>query len=349
MVAALTLGGMSACKSAESTKEVKQESSSKGQKEEKNQKSKSYEMTLESTEYTLPEEDSAPLNGRVLKVKVSIKNIGKEALRLSPDDFALYVKDEKMKAYSKYDEDRLSFDVVDPGRKVSGAIYFDVKEASSYELEYKKHRTTPSEKEKPEKIKFVIDGKKLTNKAKALERPAKALEAYLNAGFYDKDIDKMKDLTGEDGAEFQKMVAESVKKSSLAGSSLSGMTEESLDIYFKNFKTALQKNVKFETKVISMDADGRTAEVEIKAKPLALRDLRPKVEAEQKRIQSENPNISYDELKKQVFEYASSQLPEVGTSSVEESAVVKMNSNGDDRWRLDDSTGDRISRILYTY
>ncbi|QTR80787.1 DUF5105 domain-containing protein [Bacillus cytotoxicus] len=33
---------------------------------------------------------------------------------------------------------------------------------------------------------------------KGLERPAKALEAYLNAGFYDKDVDKMKDLTGED-------------------------------------------------------------------------------------------------------------------------------------------------------
>lgn len=72
----------------------------------------------------------------------------------------------KMKAYSKYGEDRLSFDVVDPGRKVSGAIYFDVKE--------------------------------LANKEKGLERPAKALEAYLNAGFYDKDVDKMKDLTGED-------------------------------------------------------------------------------------------------------------------------------------------------------
>ncbi|EOV9525705.1 DUF5105 domain-containing protein [Bacillus cytotoxicus] len=31
-----------------------------------------------------------------------------------------------------------------------------------------------------------------------MERPAKALEAYLNAGFYDEDVDKMKDLTGED-------------------------------------------------------------------------------------------------------------------------------------------------------
>lgn len=146
-----------------------------------------------------------------------------------------------MKAYSKCDEGRLSFDVVDPGRKVSGAIYFDVKEASSYELEYKKHRTTPSEKEKPEKTKFVIDGKELANKAKALERPAKALEAYLNAGFYNKDVEKMKDLTGEDGAEFQKMVAESVKKSSLAGSSLSGMTEESLEIYINEEKKQCSK------------------------------------------------------------------------------------------------------------
>ncbi|MDH2889017.1 DUF4352 domain-containing protein [Bacillus cytotoxicus] len=87
---------MSACKSLESTKEFKQESASKGQKEEKNQKSKSYEMTLESAEYTLPERDSTPLNGRVLKGKVGIKNIGKEALRLSPDDFALYVKNENV-------------------------------------------------------------------------------------------------------------------------------------------------------------------------------------------------------------------------------------------------------------
>lgn len=71
-------------------------------------------------------------------------------------------------------------------------------------------------------------------KAKDLNRPAEALAAYLNAGFYDKDLEKMNELTGEDGKQFASMIENSVKTSSLSGSyTYSSIDEQSFTNYFK--------------------------------------------------------------------------------------------------------------------
>lgn len=94
-------------------------------------------MEFENAEFALPERYEKSINERILKVKVNIKNTGDKPLLLMEEDFSLYIKDEKMKLYDSNDEDLLNYEEIDKGRKVSGTLYFDVKEAPSYELEYK--------------------------------------------------------------------------------------------------------------------------------------------------------------------------------------------------------------------
>ncbi|MDM5188392.1 DUF5105 domain-containing protein [Bacillus sp. DX4.1] len=77
--------------------------------------------------------------------------------------------------------------------------------------------------------------------------------------------------------------------------------------------------------------------------------IRTKVEEEQKRIQSENPGIAYPELVKKGFDYMSSLLPEAEVSSIEESATIRMHSNGDNKWRIGEDGIRGLSRILYRY
>ncbi|WP_242220084.1 DUF5105 domain-containing protein [Bacillus cereus group sp. BfR-BA-01380] len=348
LLAALTIGGLSACNSSEGSAEVKQGSVSKDKNVKKSKKSKSYELTIEGAEYALPNIDKKTINGQVLKVNISVKNLGKKSLRVSNDDFSVYVKDEKMKSYSKYVEGEYLFNIedIEPNKKVSGVIYFDVKEASSYELVYKKRPDIEDENEKEEKTTFTIDSKGFADKRKELNRPAEALTAYLNAGFYDKDLDKMTELTGEDGKKFNEMLEKSVTSSG-ASVGLSSITEESMNNYFKNFKTALQKNVKFETNVVSVDKDGKTAEVEIKSKPLVFSSIRTKVQDKQTSIRSENPSMTYQELAKKSFDYMSSLLPEAEVSSTEESAKIEMHSNGDNKWHIDEDGIKDLARVFY--
>lgn len=349
LLAALTIGGLSACNSSEGSAEVKQGSESKDKNVEKSKKSNSYELTIEGTEYALPDSDEKPVNGQVLKVNISIKNLGKKSLRVSENDFSLYAKDEKMKPYSKYEEGEYHINIedIEPNKKVSGAIYFDVKEAPSYELVYKKRLDVEDDDAKEEKTTFTIDSKGFADKRKELDRPAEALTAYINAGFYDKDLDKMTELTGEDGKQFNEMLEKSVTSATMVGAGTSGITEESMNNYFKNFKAALQKNVKFETNVVSIDKEGKTAEVEIKSKPLDLSSIRTKVQDEQNRIKSENPSIAYPELVKQSFDYMSSIFPEAEVSSTEEEVTIEMHSNGDNQWRIDEDGIRSLSRVFY--
>ncbi|WP_243526527.1 DUF5105 domain-containing protein [Bacillus pseudomycoides] len=188
----------------------------------------------------------------------------------------------------------------------------------------------------------------VSKKSENANRPAEALTAYMNAGFYDKDIDKMSKLTGEDGKQFNEAMAEKVRKAVLSNyEGISSITEESVDNYFKNFKEAIRKKVKFETNVVYIYGEGKTAEVEIKSKPILVSSLRTKVEDEQKRILSENPSISNPKLIKQLYDYSPSILLEAEISSTEESLRVGMYNKGDDKWHINGEDIKGLPRILW--
>ncbi|WP_242218063.1 DUF5105 domain-containing protein [Bacillus cereus group sp. BfR-BA-01380] len=330
----LAIGFVSGCNSVKSSSNAAESKSAKvGEKE----KTKSVEFGVESAEYVLPEKFHKSINGKILKVRVNLKNIGDAPLSLMERDFALYQGDEEMKGYSSGDSDLIKSGEIDKGKKVSGSIYFDVKDASSYELVYKKYRLNP-DKEKEEKISIKIDGKELAKKAKDLDKPAEALSAYINAAFYDKDIEKINKLTGEDGKQYVKEVEKSFKTTSATRNDY-GIDEQQFMNYFKVFKETLQKKVKFETKVVAVSSNREITEVELKGKPLMISELQTKVENEGKKLLSENPSISRLDLIKKQFEYMTSIVPEAPIASSEETVTVNMKKYGKDQWRIEDQYG----------
>lgn len=337
--AILTVGFVSGCSSSESATEVKE---NKVYEVGDTGKTQNVELKLESAEFVLPEQFTKQTNDRILKVNVSLKNKGDKVIKMLPQDFYLYQKDEKTNLYYTTDPNMLKGGDVDKGRKVSGAIYYDVKDSSSYELVYKKFVMEPK-KEKEEKISFKIQGKELAKKAKELQRPAEALSAYLNAAFYDKDSDKINDLSGEDGTAFVKEV-ESSFKSTNDRIFNNQIDEQGLLNYFKALKTAFQKNVKFETKVISQNGD--KAQVELKAKPIILNDLSSKVQSEGMTIANQNPNITEEELTKKLFDYAVQLIPEARPSDTEEIVKITMLKQGKNQWRLDTASANQIMKVF---
>ncbi|PGS03685.1 DUF5105 domain-containing protein [Bacillus pseudomycoides] len=337
--AILTVGFVSGCDSSKSSTEVKE---NKVYGVGDTGKTQNIELKLESAEFVLPGQFAKQTNDRVLKVKVSLKNKGDKVIKMLPQDFSLYQKDEKTNLYYTSDPNELKGGDVDNGKKVSGTIYYNVKDSSSYELVYKKYIMDPK-KEKEEKISFKIQGKELAEKAKELQRPAEALTAYLNAAFYDKDSNKINDLSGEDGTAFVKAVESSFKRTNERMFN-NQIEEQGMLNYYKTLKTAFQKNVKFETKVVSLDGD--RAQVELKAKPIMLNELKSRFQSEAMTIANQNPNITKEELTKKLFDYAVQLIPEARPGDTEETVKITMLKHGKNQWRLDTASADQIMKVF---
>ncbi|WP_245749804.1 DUF5105 domain-containing protein [Bacillus nitratireducens] len=254
-----------------------------------------------------------------------MKTKGDEMLEISPYLFTLYQGDEKMKKYDKADLDKLRLIELEPGKKVSGTLYYEVNKASSYELVYSNEET--------ENVSFKIDTKEIEKNTKDLNKPAEALIAYINAIYYDKDVDKINKLSGEDGKQFTENILKEFKKDATS-STHNEISDQEFESYYKKLKSALQEKVTFKVKSAGSSPEEDKVEVELKVKPLLLSELQPKLNKENERLLRENPGIEQSKLFSQSFDYFISILPETKVSNKEKVIKVEMERYGKDQWRF---------------
>lgn len=343
--ALLTFGGVSGCDSAKSSTEVTEAKNGKGKAESKN-----VSMEIESAEYVLPEEYEESANNRILKIKVNIKNKGNKPLPISQDDFSLYDGDTKMKEYYSSAKDLLRFQDLDEGKKTSGTLYYEVKESDSYELVYKKAPADYKEEEgKQEKLTFKIDGKELKKNTGNLNKPGEALTTYINAIFYDKDVEKVEKSTGENAEELVSIVQQDLELMLRKELGFTFLDSQLVEAYFQSLKDALKEKVEFKTMTLSMNSDGEGAEVELRAKPLMVNDLKSKIQGEVNKIMTENPDIEEEELLKRVFEFQTTILKEAPTSDTEKVVKIFMEKNGDGKWRVEDFYEGEVIKALVSF
>lgn len=97
---------------------------------------KGLEVTLVSAEFTEPAEYSETVNGKVLTVKVEAVNNSDDKVMIDNTEFNIYDDtDNGLDQYYGYDTMPIA-DTVNKGKKVSGEIYFDVTESTTYQLIY---------------------------------------------------------------------------------------------------------------------------------------------------------------------------------------------------------------------
>lgn len=310
---------MTGCSSSQSSTTVKNGKASSS--------SKNVEVEVENAEYVLPL--SGAMGGinkdTVLKFKVSLKNKGDEMLEISPYLFTLYQGDEKMKKYDKADSNKLRLIELEPGKKTSGILYYEVNKASSYELVYSNEET--------KKVSFKIDTQEIEKNTKDLNKPAEALKSYINAIYYDKDINKINKLSGEDGKQFTQNIQQEFKKDALS-STHNGISDQEFENYYKKLKSVLQEKVTFKVKSVGSSPEEDKVEVELKVKPLLLSELQPKLHKENERLLKENPGIEQPKLFSQSFGYFISILPEAKVSDKEKVIKVEMERYGKEQWRF---------------
>jgi uncharacterized lipoprotein NlpE involved in copper resistance len=95
------------------------------------------EIVITKASFSAPQQFTAPKNGKVLTLEVDFNNQSETQVFVDNTEFNIYTKDgNKLEPYFGYEELALTGEI-NKGKKLSGKLYFDVKEADSYELIYK--------------------------------------------------------------------------------------------------------------------------------------------------------------------------------------------------------------------
>lgn len=108
------------------------------------------QLTISEAKFAKAEEFNQPKNGKVLSLKVEGENKGSSSFVLTNFDFNLYdTEGNKLEEYMSIELPQLQGEI-NAGKKSSGYLTYDVKEAEKYELVYKPNLITNQE------IKFEI-------------------------------------------------------------------------------------------------------------------------------------------------------------------------------------------------
>ncbi|MGN9863530.1 DUF5105 domain-containing protein [Bacillus swezeyi] len=314
--------------------------SASGEKED-TKKADNAEVKVLSSEYTLPDDSTTKLgeNELVLKVKVSIKNTGKEPLAVSKRSFSLYQGDSKVSDVNIYDErnERLTTATLNTDKSVEGYLYYQGEKGKKFQLEYAPE-TYGDEKVKP--IEFTIDGGSddMLNTAKKLDDPAKALLAYTDITLFGKDNADFEKLTGENKREIVTDYLEGGQKSLIK--SMGIYNEDQVDKKKLNKLLSTIQNVyqdKAKVKAVTKTITSEEATVEATVKPIDSSDTQKRV---QKRMEeyvkdSGKDYISRDELINPTIDVMAEELKKVETASSDKTVEVKMNKTKDGKWQLD--------------
>lgn len=97
---------------------------------------KGLEVTILSAEFTEPAEYSETVNGKVLTLTVEAVNNSDDKLMIDNTEFNIYDMDNNgLEQYYGYNDMAIA-DTINKGKKVTGKLYFDVTDSSSFELIY---------------------------------------------------------------------------------------------------------------------------------------------------------------------------------------------------------------------
>ncbi|MDA1477943.1 DUF5105 domain-containing protein [Bacillus changyiensis] len=318
----------------------KDSGSSKSANKEPEKSAGNAEVKVLNSEYTLPSDTSTKLgeNELVLKVKVSVKNTGNEPLYVDDSQFALYQDNSKVTDVSMYDtkDEELQSADLNKGKLVEGFLYYQVDKEKKYQLEY-----TPDShgSKKVDPITFEIDGNQITDTAKNLQDPAKALLAYTDVTLYGKNNEDFEKLTGENKREvvsdflkgFQKNLLRSldmlyVDVDKVDKKKLNTLTNTILHVYQEKTKvTAVTK---------TMTDDEATVEATITPidNDQALKQVSKRVEEYQK---SKGLKFYDVELKNASIDIMNDEIKKSKTASSDITVEVRFKKDDDGKWQLD--------------
>lgn len=171
--------------------------------------------------------------------------------------------------------------------------------------------------------------------------PKEAGEITVNAVVYNKDTDKVKDVYGEDGSEFEKEFEKSFKESFISTFSASLSGDVNIDKEVDDFYNALRKQVNektsYTTKVINDDKEN--PEIQFAVKGLDMKGVQAELTTELTKELTADPSIATDneKLAKKTMEVYTKAVQNADAVSETKNVNLKLtvNTKDDSLWKME--------------
>ncbi|MDT1959451.1 DUF5105 domain-containing protein [Carnobacterium divergens] len=272
-------------------------------------KSKVAEVQIEKGEYVVPfSEDGEGGSDTYIALQVKVKNKSKEQMYITADNFALYEKgeDEKINPITDY---KSGFKTSEEGGKLSAdkslklTILFNVKKDKEYSLNF---ATNSFDEDNKKDVELAVDQTQYKDSLKKLDEPKKALDAYMDVVFLNKENENYDNLVSTNSeeaiAEFKKAFNKVTKDYVVYNYK---PTDDELTTLFKNYQETEAKRATIETKLLGNT--GEKALVEVKFKGLSNDSIIDIIREYKEEYNDEND--TYDSEKSE--QYALTKYPEI--------------------------------------
>lgn|SRR5690625_1688349 len=302
------------------------------------------EAEVEDASYILAGDSGEGEDSGLLLINLNIKNVSDSSIDLFPENnMQLYDGDQQIDPSSEASMllDRDTTSSIGADKQKSMPVVFDVDKDTEYELNIEPRLTDPDAGDAD--VNIPIDTSEYNDSLEELQNPGKALEAYVETIFFDKDNSDYEELVSADKSDIQDDALKAFKER-LELNMSSKISDGDMEKYYKSFKQASAEQDEIEAEVVE-NAGGK-AKVELSYKALSFEDLMDELNEYKNKYREKNgfDSEKEDEYALKKFDSAIDKIEAKEGDDLD----IQMEEN-EGKWSVDDSDWDMTENIIRVF
>src|SRR5699024_3522711 len=303
------------------------------------------EAEVEDASYILAGDLGEGEDSGQLLINLNIKNVSDSTIDLFPENnMQLYDGDQQIDPSSEanmlLDGDTTSSIGADKQKSMS--VVFDVDKDTEYELNIAPRSTDPDAGDTD--VNLALDTSEYNDSLEELQNPGKALEAYVETIFLDKDNSDYEKFVSADKSDVQDDALKAFKEK-LEMNFSSKLSDSDLEKYYESFKQASAEQDEIEAEVIE-NVDGK-AKVELTYKALSYEDLIDELN-EYKIKHREKHGLDTEKEDEYALKKFDSAIDKIDAKEGSDNLDIQMEET-EGKWSVDDSDWDMTENIIRVF
>lgn len=284
----------------------------------------------------------------LMQVDLQVKNISDSAVQIVPStDVQLYDGDSQREPNDVV-HDRVglkSTNGVDlaADKQTDMTVLFDVKKDEAYEINISSLST--DENIETADVQVDLDTSDYAESYEELEDPGKALKAYIEQLYFDKDNSDYKALVSADKDKIQESARNQFEKGMDVSIVEEGVSEHKMDQLYESFKETSADKAKIEPEVEAKTNNQALVDIDYDA--IDLGDISDEIDAYKEKYNDKHDNYDAKKEEKYALSKFEDILDDLETKSSVGDFEIKMKKK-DGKWQIDEAEAatDRLNRAF---
>src|SRR5699024_9603512 len=317
-------------------------------------KSKTIEASIEDASYILSgkndgESIDEDAEGGLLKIDMQIKNVSDSSVDVYPDmHMQLYDGDNQIDP-SKASNPSFGLSVdtnntIGADKQKTVSVVFDVEKDKEYEINID---PMPQDVEQEtEEVKVPLDTSEYSDSLEALQDPGKALTAYVETIYFDKDTTDYDTYVSADKNGIQEDAIDQFSENLESSLNYTDMSDKDAEKYYESFKEAAAEKNEIETEVLTHIND--KALVKLKYTALSNEDITKGLRDYKEKYAKKNSDYNPEKGEEYALSKFDSIIDKMESKKGKRELEVYMKQE-DGKWMIDDSEYEMSNRLMTVF